>query len=1303
MKKKNERVELSLHYLEQLIKKRSGGAINLRGINFQVLYSVSKVLSYLSDDNSEKHIRLEGVEDLDINTPQLELDSCQYIQLKSSQNRLNASAFWTMGVMQNFLEVFAIDPTSRFKLVHNMNISDGNLAALSTGNLTGKTLTYWTEKMNTYSLSKNVDLVNFFASITFEQIDVRTLMDDIVLRLGRNWGVNRGTENIFLRSLFYHVFNWSIERKCIFHSDLVELFTEVRDAFSKALVNEALKNEWLSEVSYSSQSTSDLNDYFDGKACKPAHVANGIPARRQKWEKEVFESLVTNDITLIRSSSGQGKSTIAWQIGYNVRDTYQVYQLNSSNTWDQVNSLVELLTARIEQGQLPLIIIDGLSAQTKDWGMLADKTSGLPIKYIITSRHEDWQIYGADLSKLRIKMVDIFLTHPEAKELFLQLKSKGKISPEIHAWEPVWEVIKEKGLLIEYTYLLTRGQMISDRLAYQIKHINKGNDSPEAKIEILRIIAMADCLQLSVETQKLLNYINDNIGFNSDRESVLQSLENEYFVNFEKKNVIGLHPVRSQHLIELLHNYVGIDETLIKLYPLINEDLRYDFFINAPLLLDQEESQAFYGHFADYLANGDYAEMVIALDGVIHSEPQRYWINNRSVFDEVFDSGGIDLFIMNSIPFSDISLEGLASALPSDMKGALNNLIDKKKLLSSFSIKETDVYRFAFALANVLKIRERKPNSFIGLEFLTLWFKKLDIEFNSDLKIDHEEMISLLKDGDFQQAREVFSTLNIQQPVKYADFINNNKEVIISLLKIKTQTPTLFEQGNDIVMEYLIMGDEANRANELSVARINELYNFLPHYQSYCTDAIILPYPSSDLVQAVLQNAHKKMPPENIGNNFDVHLNQIWISVISDNYNASSAYEWQSQIIEFRKLNLQYIGSISRYIESLIEGKREKAKTYAAQIDSTRKGLNILYASSKKYPSFGRKSFRIAKFADQEKVIKKWLSALSNVRAQIVHLFNVDDLHKRNLVLINYKDALFNLDGMQQAFKEIEKGSYPYFETDDLVKRESEEHQRLYHTILYYIAHIPLETKNAVRVGKIEIANWWKVQKDKDLKYLQQLLDQISQGSNFKFYAPVRLRETYTLVYATFGVEGENLNDSESIVSLLLLLAPLADFPADFFTIVRVREAQAIGAFRIHKDFIIQVKDYVDGCESDFSNHTPIPQIPDQEMLMDLPGISLPDVKVNRDKEALVLCLLDLWKIGEYRRRLNPSSLIEQNWLKKTVSDLTFEINSRLKSIQKTHNNYSNLISWINMGLKDNHKGYSGEEISEKLMEIGSQ
>jgi len=694
-------------YLEQIAAKRIGGAINLRGIHFQVLYSAHIILSHLTRSKSTASIRLEGIEDIDVNGTKLSIDKNTYIQLKTSQNKLNASSFWEMGVLQNFLEVFIADPSSRFKLVHNMGIAQGHLAALADHRLDETTFRYWEDRLKAINNYGSYSSSDFLNAITFERKDIEGLYKDISSLLLSTWKINKGTEAIFLRTLFYHIFDWSIDRKVITNEDLSVLFTEITDSFSKTPNNLAIKHEWISPIDYGFNKTENLEGYFDGKACRPAHIANNLPARRKKWEKLVWESLKTNDITVIRSSSGQGKSTIAWQVGFNSREEYTIYQLNTCRNLEEVNSLTEFIASRVCLGTIPLIILDGLNIQTTEWGTLAERTAGLPVKFMVTSRYEDWQRYGADVSRLGIQIIDIFLTQSEAHDIFLQLKARGKINPSVISWEPAWESVHRDGLLIEYTVLLTSGQMIEDRLRYQLNTISLDN-SAAAKLEILRLVALSDLLQLSIRTESLLDYIKKEIGFDTDREIVLNFLENEYFISFSSQYIVGLHPVRSKYLNELLNRHSGTLPSLIRLYDILQKNQHHEFFANTQLLLTEDEKNDFYTSFAQKLADGNWSEMVTAMDGIIHGEPQRYWLDNKEVFDGALKAGGIEIFIIESTPFSKVNvIEDLADSLSEDMAPAFKAFAERRKKLGGFSIKDTDVYHFAQQLGS-RSISEKK-------------------------------------------------------------------------------------------------------------------------------------------------------------------------------------------------------------------------------------------------------------------------------------------------------------------------------------------------------------------------------------------------------------------------------------------------------------------------------------------------------------------------------------------------------------------------------------------------------------------
>jgi hypothetical protein len=390
-----------------------------------------------------------------------------------------------------------------------MQVAKGNLSELITRDENQDISKFWADKLNSYLT--DINHLDFLNKVTFESHSKKGLYHNILTSLYKVWGVNKGTETQFLRSLFYNVLIWSEERKVIDKSDIHRLFQEIKDSYSKAPTNEAIRNNWIEEVSYQLKNSSS-NGYFSGKAARPSDIAQGLPVRRKKWERQIQYNINTWDVTVIKSSSGQGKSTLAWQVGFNLQDDFVVYQLHTCRDVDEANSIVEFLESRLIIGEKPIVIIDGLNSLHRAWSEILKKSDSAPIKYLITTRQEDWFRFGADISRINLSIVDIFLSMEEAKDIFNQFKRKDQIHDEISSWQSVWEQLDNKGLLIEYTYLLTKGQMISERLAAQLKYINH-TQSSAAKIEILRIVSLADCLNIRVKTQNLIGYIKSEFGF----------------------------------------------------------------------------------------------------------------------------------------------------------------------------------------------------------------------------------------------------------------------------------------------------------------------------------------------------------------------------------------------------------------------------------------------------------------------------------------------------------------------------------------------------------------------------------------------------------------------------------------------------------------------------------------------------------------------------------------------------------------------------------------------------------------------
>ncbi|MDL2223671.1 hypothetical protein LJB98_06225, partial [Bacteroidales bacterium OttesenSCG-928-M11] len=809
---------------------------------------------------------------------------------------------------------------------------------------------------------------------------------------------------------------------------------------------------------------------------------------------------------------------------------------------------------------------------------------------------------------------------------------KGKLNI-VDSWQSVWEKVQEKGLLIEYTYLLTKGEMIQERLKYQVSTINK-TQSAASKLEILRLVSLADSMNIKIRTQILLKYIAENIGFAQDRGEILKELSDEYFLNFENIYIGGLHPVRSNHLVAILHENLPIEDSLTALFTLLDEIYFSDYFINAPLLLNSNSKKAFYNELGVVLSQRNFNQIVIALDGIFHLESQTYWNNNRQVYDEACKIGSVELFTISSIPFTDYAvsqLEELANTLGEERTG-FSKLAELAKQLPRFTIEETDVYQLASSVQDHLKSKYKGIDNYIGFGDLAQWFKALNLSLisNNDVfsKIDVANFFENIDSFELNEAKEIATFCLINKNAEYLQCSKKHRKILISYLKRTTDSLLIEEKGGELHINYLLYGDDVTNVNQMSVQRIQVVYTFLPIYERYCTEAIMLPFPSEDLISFTKESSKKHMPPENIVKEFDVHLNQIWYKTILKNYEAASVYGWQKSIIEFRENALDLVFSLCQYIDSLLEANGKKQQSSLQKIIKFNERFRKLDIALKPYPTFNRKYNEDNSQTIRETNINNWRSSLRNVNNQILNIFIPKEEHNRNVALYNLKATFLSIGNMQECFDSIVRESFEYFDISSLESRELELYERLYTTVQYYISKIPLNDKPAIRGAKKVAYEWWQAQKDDKLQQLKTTIKNVSANKDYILYSPSKLEETDTLTYVTIGVDGLDFSDGDSLQQLSVDMVDLADFSADFYTILNINNGVVLGGLRFKQEFFKVLKNELNGLPSEnILDIMPLPVFPDEKMIQTLSGVCLPaQSSENTIQDKKFQVLIELWK-----------------------------------------------------------------------------
>ncbi len=1256
---------MSLNKSLQTIKEqRDGGSIAIRGFNFQFLYACFQILQELSEEDNYS-ISLEGIEDIDI------LHHNEFIQVKSSKNSIDASTFWNMGVLKNYFEVYQKDSKLNFRFVHNTTISNGNLKGIEKKKLDSKALKFWEDKIKQLDDTDNINIQEFLQKITFEKVDKESMFIECKKLLLEKFDLNTGTEEQCLFSLLYYISQWSEHSTTIRHLDVLQVVQSVKDASSKTPTNEAIKQNLITPISYDIDKNSTDMGYFDGKSAKPIHIALGLPVERKHWQTQVQESLEEYDVTVIKSSSGQGKSTLAWQTAYSLRKNgYSIYQLRNCNNFGNVEEIVDFIETRVKIGLTPLIVVDGLDQGVKEWDKLAERLFDLPVKIIVTTREEDWYRYGLDISKVNLKIVDIKLFQDEAKSIFTQLKEKNKLHEDITNWQSIWEKIEAKGLLIEYVYLLTHGSMIKERLNQQIKELNQEEDDVAAKLEILRMVSLADILNIKIQTKKLTEYIQQSIGFSSDRGELYKILENEYYVQFDKKYVEGLHPVRSQHLVDILHETLSIEESLINLLKLIDNESIYDYFITVPFLIGEEDKKDFFEATSEIIASKNFINIVEALDGLMHYEPYSYWLENKDIYDDVYNQGLIQLFVNFNPPFSDLnSLEEINKTLQTDTS---KYVVEQKNNLSIFTFENTFVVMFCLCLSKkMVDFKLDKYSSYDGLAYLIKWFKKTKAVIPEFMIFDENFLLKELQSKEVENVVDLYVYFHIVYPQEYLQFIERYKYTLFSILKEKTNSLIIQESDNELDIQYLASNESMDKLNECSMERIDILKEIFVHYNKFNSKVIYLPFPNEEMYKYAVQESYKAIPRENLFDEFDIHLNVIWRKTIMRQYSYETIYEWQEYYRKLRLKFIEFMKACNKLFEYILEGKKTK------DIYQLYQEIFSLLQIEKEFPVKTIKYNDEEEFEDELKNINDFKSSYKNFVNQLTSILDQSNSH---LPLSNLHDAYLRLSAMQNAFDTIQKSTYEYFDMEIIKKEEILWLDRLLKTVQFFV-DVPRKT---IVGAKEKILVWHEGKRKEELETVYAILESLKIEFNYKVYYPVRVIEK-KFKEIVIGIEDFEEGD---LGEILFSLVDFYESNIDYINIIRVHNKEASYGFRVSKAFFGKVQIVLDGgdyVESEFGN--PLPLNVTGELLETLnEKIVMESQPEEIPKTIFIEIMYDIWKLTEYRARLDKDNKIENEWREKNE----LEIISRIKNkIDILNNHEREFITQI----MDRERSISKEEI----------
>lgn len=429
-------------------------------------------------------------------------------------------------------------------------------------------------------------------------------------------------------------------------------------------------------------------------------------------------------------------------------------------------------------------------------------------------------------------------------------------------------------------------------------------------------------------TRKLLRILSPKTEH--DIGELLKSMADEFLVHVSQDGdyVEGLHPVRSQHIVNRLHEYYPLVETALDITKIANiQDFPILFAHYPEFGFDKEE---FYSNFVDEWWNvTDLKCYLLAVRGTFSGSIMQYFLNNRDAFNEANVRGGLFVFATELCPFvrfeelneSLETLDDLAKMSPDDEN--IQYLIELRDSTPKIAIMQTDVYILSLKIYQKLKdINTTEIEDMDSFALIADWLYHIYSSMNLSTNINLENLWLNSEKCNIDTMSLLMYTSFCGNRERYLGFVELNLPKILTYLKHKTKSHRLYvsDDGKEIYIEYVLRISEIEQGNQESVSRLKVICRTLPIFKTYHSDAIM---PHLDVLDAYTlpDDAHKAMPIRNLIIMFRQNFASLWLDMIQSNYEFDTVTDWIEHWFNTRECVCRLLEKACICMYKLLEGR----------------------------------------------------------------------------------------------------------------------------------------------------------------------------------------------------------------------------------------------------------------------------------------------------------------------------------------------------------------------------------------------
>lgn len=727
-----------------------------KGFSSQTLYIASRLIS----DESEHEYYPEDVEDLVIKKDGVVVEAVQVKNISADLTLSSLAATKTSkggeGFFNRMCSLHKQNPSFHCIKVVYFNTLGIELQEVQAGKAnTKKALTK--RLVDKHGLSEE-DAVWLLDSLCFEKVNLDDLDLNIQTQISDYIPV-MSAPTLAKDLLIQHISALSKSKGCttlkMWQEKIHEIGTNIAaiDGFYKEY-NKSLVR--LDELQLNGDHEQLEKEYSQGVSAHPTHIRNNLDFKRTYWMEEIQAVINSKGVAILKGVSGQGKSTLCYRY---LIDTYPegcVFCVRSIYNEGQAQNLVTALDGLGKHNKNLIIYIDVQPGETL-WAFLLQElqSRGLSIPVLISIRDEDYNRTPISGKAIQYGIIELALSKEEAAHIYNSF-TETQPHAEHRTFEEAWQSFGGQGPLIEFVYLLTNNQTLTQRLQEQIDALQQEGVSDEW-LELLQLVCYAGRLGCAVNLAAVKNEIHC-----STMHAAIRRLKDEYLIRVVDENTIeALHPVRAKIVFDVLCDqiYTKTRNVVFKTLSCISSQnvrvVLLDYFSNQNYNIEdvQRLSQI---RFCDWTGYANAIRSMLWLDA------KRYVEDNMTFISSLVKKRGKGWLCFLPLDLSGIErsdeliadgMKDLSIFNKADLQNAINEV---KGSLTSLSInyQATDCFLKNCAVPSILPNSDTERSSF---GYALFWMAKRDNNVTLPFKTD--EIITSVCSGELQSSADAIRGL----------------------------------------------------------------------------------------------------------------------------------------------------------------------------------------------------------------------------------------------------------------------------------------------------------------------------------------------------------------------------------------------------------------------------------------------------------------------------------------------------------------------------------------------------------------